>query len=162
MTPPLGAWAPALTASTLPPLSVWPCGPPWRVGKHKGAQTAIGPSQSPSRSLGAPSRCSSWLGYELLLFWATNYIVTRERERESARARERERESERLLYPRSFLMRHAACRSRRVSRNSLLHSPHSVQPHALVVEITIGLNRILDFVSINRTSRHTERLKTFI
>jgi hypothetical protein len=33
------------------PLSVWPCGPPWQVGKHKGAQTAIGPSQSPSRSL---------------------------------------------------------------------------------------------------------------
>ena len=25
--------------------------PPWRVGKHKGAQTAIGPSQSPSSSL---------------------------------------------------------------------------------------------------------------
>jgi hypothetical protein len=24
---------------------------PWQVGKHKGAQTAIGPSQSPSRSL---------------------------------------------------------------------------------------------------------------
>ena len=24
---------------------------PWRVGKHKGAQTAIGPSQSPSHSL---------------------------------------------------------------------------------------------------------------
>jgi hypothetical protein len=32
-------------------LSVWPCGPPWRVGKHKEAQTAIVPSQSPSRSL---------------------------------------------------------------------------------------------------------------
>jgi hypothetical protein len=47
----LGARAPALTASTLPPLSVWPCGPPWRMGKHKGAQTASGPSQSPSRSL---------------------------------------------------------------------------------------------------------------
>jgi hypothetical protein len=27
---------------------MWPA---WRVGKHKGAQTAIGPSQSPSRSL---------------------------------------------------------------------------------------------------------------
>jgi hypothetical protein len=40
-----------MTASTIPPLSVWPCGPPGRVGKHKGAQTAIGPSQSPSRSL---------------------------------------------------------------------------------------------------------------
>ena len=40
-----------MTASTLPPLSVWPCDPPWRVGKPKGAQTAIGPSQSPSRSL---------------------------------------------------------------------------------------------------------------
>ena len=40
-----------MTASTLPPLSVWPCGPPGRVGKHKGARTAIGPSQSPSRSL---------------------------------------------------------------------------------------------------------------
>jgi hypothetical protein len=51
VTPPLGARAPALTASTLPPLSFWPCGPPRRVGKHKGAQTAIGPSQSPSRSL---------------------------------------------------------------------------------------------------------------
>jgi hypothetical protein len=51
VTPPLGARAPALTASTLLPLSVWPCGPPWRVGKHKGAQTAIGPSPSPSRSL---------------------------------------------------------------------------------------------------------------
>jgi hypothetical protein len=51
VTPPLGARAPALTASTLTPLSVWPCGPPWRVGKHKGAQTAIGPSRSPSRSL---------------------------------------------------------------------------------------------------------------
>ena len=50
MTPPLGERAPALTASTLPPLSVWPCGSPWRVGKHKGAQTANGPSQSPSRS----------------------------------------------------------------------------------------------------------------
>jgi hypothetical protein len=51
VTPPLGARAPVLTVSTLPPLSVWPCGPPGRVGKHKGAQTAIGPSQSPSRSL---------------------------------------------------------------------------------------------------------------
>jgi hypothetical protein len=51
VTPPLGARAPALMASTLPPLSVWPCGQPWRVGKHKGEQTAIGPSQSPSRSL---------------------------------------------------------------------------------------------------------------
>ena len=40
-----------MTASILPPLSVWPCGPPWRVGKHKGAQTAIAPSRSPSRSL---------------------------------------------------------------------------------------------------------------
>jgi hypothetical protein len=29
-------------------LALWPA---WRVGKHKGAQTAIGPSQSPSRSL---------------------------------------------------------------------------------------------------------------
>ena len=47
----MGARAPALTASTMPPLSVWPCGPPWRVGRHKGAQTAIGPSQSPNRSL---------------------------------------------------------------------------------------------------------------
>jgi hypothetical protein len=27
---------------------MWPA---WRVGKHKGAQTAIGPSQSPSRSV---------------------------------------------------------------------------------------------------------------
>jgi hypothetical protein len=51
VTPPLGARAPALTASTLPPVSVWPCGPPWWVGKHKRAQNAIGPSQSPSRSL---------------------------------------------------------------------------------------------------------------
>jgi hypothetical protein len=51
VTPPLGARAPALTASTLPPLSVWPFGPPWRVGKHKRAQITIGPSQSPSRSL---------------------------------------------------------------------------------------------------------------
>jgi len=40
-----------MTASTIPPLSVWPFGPPGRVSKHKGAQTAIGPSQSPSRSL---------------------------------------------------------------------------------------------------------------
>jgi hypothetical protein len=37
--------------SNIPPLSVWSGGPPWRVGKHKRAQTAIGPSQSPSRSL---------------------------------------------------------------------------------------------------------------
>ena len=29
-------------------LAMWPA---WRVGKLKGAQTAIGPSQSPSRSL---------------------------------------------------------------------------------------------------------------
>jgi hypothetical protein len=29
-------------------LAMWPA---WRVGKHKGAQTAIGPSQSPNRSL---------------------------------------------------------------------------------------------------------------
>jgi hypothetical protein len=41
-------------ARAVPPLSVWPCGPPWRVGKHKGAQTAICPSQSPSRSLETP------------------------------------------------------------------------------------------------------------
>jgi hypothetical protein len=40
-----------LTASTLHPLFVCPCGPPGRVGKHKGAHTAITPSQSPSRSL---------------------------------------------------------------------------------------------------------------
>jgi len=37
-----------MTASTIPPLSVWPCGPP---GGHRGAQISIGPSQSPSRSL---------------------------------------------------------------------------------------------------------------
>ena len=29
-------------------LAMWPA---WRVGKHKGAQTVIGPSQAPSRSL---------------------------------------------------------------------------------------------------------------
>ena len=40
-----------LTWSTLPTLSVWPRGPPWRVGEHKEPQTAIGPSQPPSRSL---------------------------------------------------------------------------------------------------------------
>ena len=35
VTAPLGARAPALTASTLPPLSVWSCGPPLRVGKQR-------------------------------------------------------------------------------------------------------------------------------
>jgi hypothetical protein len=39
------------TTSTLPTLSVRPCGPPWRVGKYNGAHTAIGPSQSPSCAL---------------------------------------------------------------------------------------------------------------
>jgi hypothetical protein len=31
VTPPLGARAQHLTASTIPPLSVWPCGTPWRI-----------------------------------------------------------------------------------------------------------------------------------
>ncbi len=31
-----------------PLLAMWPA---WRVGRHKGVQAAIGPSQSPSRSL---------------------------------------------------------------------------------------------------------------
>ena len=58
-----------MTASTLPPLSVWPCGPLWRVGKHIGAQTAIGPSGEQKRKR-----------------------EERESEREERKRRERERE----------------------------------------------------------------------
>ena len=52
VTPPLGARAPALTASTLPPLSVWPCGPPF--------STRI-------KMQGSPSKClySSFFGCSL-------------------------------------------------------------------------------------------------
>jgi len=70
VTPPLGARAQYMTASTIPPLSVWSCGTPWRTvwlcgtpGGHKGAQTCIGLTQSPSRSLETVrpvGRASAW------------------------------------------------------------------------------------------------------
>ena len=75
VTPPLGARA-------LPALSVWPCGPPWRVGKHKGVQTAIGPSQSPScsletaRPLGRASR-----GQEVRFRWGAGPLLVEWRAR---------------------------------------------------------------------------------
>jgi hypothetical protein len=58
LTPSLGARAQHMTASTIPPLSVWACGTPWQRAQGTEAQTSICPSQSPTRSLG----CACALG----------------------------------------------------------------------------------------------------
>jgi hypothetical protein len=89
VTPSLGARAPALTASTIPPLSVWPCAPPpWRVSKHRGAQTAIGPSQWPSRSLETARPVGRAVALDLCP--GAKREIESEQEREGANERERE------------------------------------------------------------------------
>ena len=40
-----------MTASSIPPLAVWPCGNPRLAAAHEKAQTVSGPPQSPIRSL---------------------------------------------------------------------------------------------------------------
>ena len=61
-----------MTARTVPPLSVWPCGTPWR---HKGAQTSICPSQSPSRSFETESRMGRRRSYSQLQHWSVGGII---------------------------------------------------------------------------------------